>query len=417
MSRDGVKAGRALPRFAALAASCGLVVATGLACAPAASASASWRPTAADVPTNCQPDSPNLAPTDPGPALLWAGPRLGLDDKGAWSVSRGAGVTVAVVDTGVDKDDPAFAPGTVLPGVSTLAPDTGDYDCDGHGTAVAAVIAGRESGVFGFSGVAPDARILPIRQAYKKSGDLKDIVSGIRKAEDLGARIVNVSLTSTVDSPELEAVVADAQARGVLIVAAAGNGTASGVEGRMYPAAIPGVLAVGAVERDGSVTSFSQKDTGVLVAAPGGKMAVPAVGCGKCLTVEQGTSFAAPYVAGVAALILSRHPDLTPQQVIRRIEATADRPAASPLPDATLGWGVVNPYRALTAVLPDDAGATPATVPVGHAAAPSRSAAVDGSTTNKVTLALLGAGLLALAVPMAAVTLRRGRARGWRAGS
>jgi membrane-anchored mycosin MYCP len=132
----------------------------------------------------------------------------------------------------------------------------------------------------------------------------------------------------------------------------------------------------------------------------------------------EGTSYASAFVAGTAALILAVHPDLTPDQVIQRIEATADRPNTGYLPDPRIGWGVVNPYRAVTAELPGESGA----VPTAAAATPQPMTlpAVRRQHTDPVrrgaVLAVIGAAVLALAVPGAAAALRNGRLRGWKPG-
>jgi subtilisin family serine protease len=178
------------------------------------------------------------------------------------------------------------------------------------------------------------------------------------------------------------------------------------------------VLAVGAVDKDGKRAGFSGTAT-VGVVAPGVDLiSTGAGGTGLVATGTGGggTSFAAPYVAGVAALVLAYHPGLSPAQVVRRIEATADHPAAT-LPDAQLGWGIVDPYAAVTAVLPGEA-REPVATPTATIVAP---AAVVGQVTGPG--ATLADGLAAAAVLIVLFGLavgfvgRRGRARGWRPAS
>ena len=304
------------------------------------------------------PPAPAVPFGEADPALLWPQLKMGLSRAGVWYLSRGANVTVAVIDTGVDPASPAFGPDTVRPGPSVADPgDSADYDCDGHGTAVAAIIAGKESGLFGFTGVAPEAQILPIRQAYTATapGSSVKLADAIRTATAYGARIINISMGVPQDSPQLRSAVRNALESDVLIVAAVGPWPKS------YPAAIPGVLAVGAVTAGGSPLADG-KGTGALVTAPGGRMAVPAEGHPDSLTVMEGTGLAAPYVSGTAAFVLSYRPNLHNWQVVKRLEANASRPAADSstaphslaAPDPLTGYGLVDPYAAVSEDLPDE---------------------------------------------------------------
>lgn len=361
---------------------------------------------------------PNLPAGTADPDLLWPQQRLGLSQAGVWYLNRGKNVTVAVLDTGVDPANAAFATDAVLPGPSVADPgDTADYDCSGHGTAVAAIIAGKQGGLFGFTGVAPEAQILPIRQTYDPavSGSSVKLADAIRTAVAAGARVVNISIGVPDDSPQLRSAVQNALASDVLIVAAVGPGPKS------YPAAIPGVLAVGAIDADGRVEPRGQ-GTGALVSAPGGRMAVPAAGYSDGLTAMEGTDLAAPYVSGVAALVLSDRPTLHNWQVVQRLEATADPPVVNPssapstpsTPDPATGYGVVDPYRAVSQDLPDEQRPDPSIGP-GVVVSPA-DAAVPGHDRGASRLALgVSAGaVLVLAAPVA-VAARRGRVKGSRA--
>ncbi|GAA1992420.1 type VII secretion-associated serine protease mycosin [Catenulispora subtropica] len=366
--------------------------------------------------------APNLPSGAQATDLLWPQSKMGLGAAGVWYLSRGKGVTVAVIDTGVDKANPVFGPDTVLSGPSVVdLGDSANYDCDGHGTAVAAIIAGRENGVDGFSGVAPDATVLPIRQTdtVAKPGSAVRLADAIRTATAAGARVITISIGTTEDSPDLRSAVQDALAHDVVVVAAAGTGGPASATTRpnakFFPAAIPGVLAVGSVDRDGNASSFAQKGVGAVIAAPGGRMAVPAAGYPGALTAEQGTGFAAAFAAGTAALVLSYRPTLHNWQVVQRLEVTADRPASGAL-DASVGWGVVNPYRAVSTVLPDEGRPDPSLGP-DYRVEPA-SAAVPGNqrTMQQVVLGVAGGGVLMLAVPVITAAVRRGRIRGTRAG-
>ena len=369
------------------------------------------------------PPAPDLPPGAADPDLLWPQQQLGLGQAGVWFLTRGKGVTVAVVDTGVDPANPVFAPNAVLPGPSVVDPGgDADYDCDGHGTAVAAIIAGKQSGLFGFTGVAPEAQILPIRQTYTADtpGSSVKLADAIRTATAAGARVVNISIGVTENSPELRVAVQNALASDVLIVAAVGPGP------KTYPAALPGVLAVGGVDRAGKALPHGN---GVMVSAPGGPLTVPLAGYSEGLTTLDGPGLAAPFVSGVAALVLSDRPTLHNWQVVQRLEATADQPAAdaaaaaAPAPAATsatlnpaTGYGVVDPYRAVSQDLPNEARPDPSVGP-GVIVSPAE-AAVPGHDRNasRIALAVSAAGVLALAAPVAVAASRRGRVKGSRAG-
>ncbi|MBW8806540.1 MAG: S8 family serine peptidase [Catenulisporales bacterium] len=376
--------------------------------------------------------APNLPAGDPGPGLLWPQSQLGLSSAGVWYLTRGKGVTVAVVDTGVDKTNPAFGPDTVLAGSSVVDPgDRADDDCDGHGTAIAAVVAGRENGVFGFSGAAPEATILPIRQTYLAGqpgrGSSVKLANAIRTATAGGARIIDVSIATTEDSPQLRAAVQNALASDVLIVAPAGADGPAAAAGaqkdvKYYPAAIPGVLAVGAVDRTGRIaTSFAQQDAGVMLAAPGGRMAVPAAGFPGALTAEQGTGFASAFVAGTAALVLAHRPGLHNWQVAQRLVQTADRPSADASGDngdaGAVAWGIVDPYRAVTVNLAGEGRPDPSLGPGTRVVEPEGAAPGRDRLAEHLALGVAGCGVLAVAVPVVTVAARRGRIRGTRAGA
>ncbi|MEZ0108674.1 membrane-anchored mycosin MYCP [Catenulispora sp. EB89] len=375
---------------------------------------------AAHADDTCHPSDGQGVPNVPA-TVPWAQTALGLTDTGVWAQSRGQGVVVAVVDTGVSPAGPVLPAAAVQTGVNLLpGGGPGDIDCHGHGTMMAGVIAGRP-GLATFEGVAPDATILPVTVTDESTNDpsaAARIGAGIRWAVDHGAQVVNVSITTTPDTPALDGAVAYASDHHVLIVAAAGNDQNAGP---LYPASIPGVLSVGGIEADGSVYAQTEVGGHAGVAAPAS--AIWSVGVQPTspnqpyILSGEGTSYASAFVAGTAALILAVHPGLTPDQLIQRIEATADRPNTGYLPDPRIGWGVVNPYRAVTAELPDKpTAAAPTTANANAMTLPvARSAHADPVKRGAV-LAVIGAGVLALAVPGAAAAVRGGRRRGWKPG-
>jgi membrane-anchored mycosin MYCP len=278
-----------------------------------------------------------------------------LDPGRVWSVTKGASVRVGVVDSGVDSDNPHLSD-KVFPGFDFVRNVEGArFDCAPHGTPVASIIAGAPLEGTGFHGVAPDARIVPARIA-DDSGDIEGgpavVAAALRYTVDSGASVVNLSLTVFQDAPELKQAVEYAQAHDVLVVAAAGNRRDEG-NPKPYPAAYPGVLGVGSIDIYGARAQDSQTGEYVDLVAPGEKVTgcAPLAGHG----LWQGTSFATPFVSGTAALVRSAWPDLTAEQVAKRLVATATVSrggARSP----EYGVGVVNPYRAVTDTTVDDEG-------------------------------------------------------------
>ncbi|GAB3258543.1 hypothetical protein GCM10027425_20060 [Alteromonas gracilis] len=327
-----------------------------------------------------------------------------LDYTDLWSISTGAGVTVAVIDTGV-AEGPAF--GDRLRGGGDLVDPRngrdGLVDCDGHGTVVAGLIAGRADLETGFAGVAPDAELISIRQTslYYDSetsgsgegvGTADSLADAVDRAVSQGADVINISGAScgsafTQESTRLRRAVDQAVARDVVVVVAAGNLGGEGCETqntpgappvtRAIPADVESALTVGAVDAAGMPAEFSLAGPWVDVAAPGSE--IISVNpqsrggqVGQLMSPEganliEGTSFAAPYVAGVAALVRSRFPELSAEEVVDRILATANRVGGEEDRDDRVGVGLVNPRAALTAVLPEegqvDAEAAPAALP------------------------------------------------------
>jgi len=298
----------------------------------------------------CPPQHGIAAPA----STPWAQRALGFSS--VWDLTRGGGVTVAVVDSGVDAN-PQFGHRVIL-GPDLAAARSGlppNADCVGHGTAMASIIAAAPMAGISFTGVAPAARILSIRISSSDTFPTGVTPQAIRDAVELGASVINLSLATTDDVPALRSAVDFALSSNVVVVAAVGNDEQpaghNGVlgVGPFYPAAYPGVLSVGAVGPGGSLAGFSDRRTPVSVTAPGVNVtsAYPGVFPGSYDPVQNGTSFAAAFVSGVVALVRSYHPRLDEAQVVARIEATADGRAGP-----GTGYGLVNPVRAVTAVLP-----------------------------------------------------------------
>lgn len=388
-----------------------VLVAVGLPAA-AGGAPAGGMPRAADpgvpvlptaVGTRCVPPSSAVVT-----AVPWAQRRLGLER--AWELASGRDVVVAVLDTGVSAASPALA-GAVLSGVDTVGAGGANTDCEGRGTFVAALIAGRPVPGVGFAGVAPQARILPVRvSAPGGVATAESLARGIRAAVDRGARVLAVSATTGTDSGVLRAAVAHAAAKDVVVVAAAQD-RAGRVAPPRYPASYPGVVAVTGIGADGAPAEAAGVPPRVDVAAPGVNL-VGGAPSGRGHYVASGSWAAVGFVAGVAALARDYRPKLTAVQVAHRLRVTADRPGR-PLPDPLVGAGTVDPYAAVSAVLPEEAGASPReAVPVLPEMPRPRAA------DQRPRIAALAVAGVVAALVVAGVVVRgavsRGRRRRWR---
>lgn len=394
--------------------------------------------------------------TDPG--LSTPNQRM-LDPSAAWRFSRGDGQLVAILDTGV-------RPGPRLPGVQPggdyVETTDGLTDCDGHGTLVAGLIAG-QPGDDGFAGMAPGARLLSMRVTSAKFSprtpggdptlaraavDVAALARAIAHAADLGARVINISAITclpadrNVDQAELGAAIRYAAVeKDAVIVAAAGNSgsTGSGFAGAscesnpltdlgrpddprnwagVTSVSVPSwwqpyVLSVASLTPDDQPSKFTMAGPWVGIAAPGenivsvsnrddGGLANGLPNEHQQLVALRGTSYAAGYVSGVAALVRSKYPELNAAQVIHRITATAHNGARAP--SNVVGAGTLDPVAALTWELP---------AATNHDAAPTKHVAAPPETAPKSPMprivAFGGTAALILAVVAAAALAARRR--------
>lgn len=372
-----------------------------------------------------------------------------IDLQAVWRLSRGAGQTVAVIDTGVARH--RLLP-HLVPGGDYVSSGDGTQDCDGHGTVVAGIIgaARGDEGDVAFGGLSPEATIMAIRQssnAFRRTsdtsgsgvGDVETLASAVRTAADSGATVINISSVACVpvdepiDDGALGAALAYAvDVKNVVVVAAAGN-VGPGQCREQNPSTDPVrvgvpdwdsvrvvvspswyddyVLTVGSVGPDGRPSRFSLAGPWVDVAAPGeAVVSLDPDGEGLIDTVPgaqqpmpiSGTSYAAPVVTGIAALIRARQPALTARQVMQRIEDTAHRPTAGW--DGQVGHGVVD---ALAAISADGPGASRPAPPTTRSAPPTD---VPRSDSRSRRVAFGGAAICVVVAAMA-TTLSASRLR------
>lgn len=324
----------------------------------------------------CTPDVTAYSPDAPVALEI-------LNAERAWQTATGAGVVVAVVDSGVAAAN-AHLTDAVTGGVSLVDLPGVDLsartDLAAHGTAVAGQIAARPVDGSGVVGLAPDSTILPVRVYVSTDQQVVDagngprddrIAAGIRAAVDAGAQVVNVSMSTTVDGPALRDAVAHATSRGALVVASAGNRntTQDTDDSPRYPAAYPEVLSVTSVDSEGLPTADAIHGPHVDVAAPGTDVLTTFLAAGDCVMASgvPSTSYATAYVSAAVALVVEAYPEESPAQWEHRLLATAGRSTLDARDDL-VGWGVVRPSEALAFV---DDGTAPGPASPVHGDDPS----------------------------------------------
>lgn len=284
------------------------------------------------------------------------GPQYSLDRmrvRDAWSLSTGSTRTVAVLDTGIDKGHPDFA-GRIVAGYDFVNNDSNAADDNGHGTWVSGIIAANANDGFGIAGISWRDRIMPVKiMNAAGTGDTADLTAGIIWAADRGAKVINMSVGGFPYSTYVHDAVRYAWSKGAVLVGAAGN---NAVEGPFFPASYPEVVSVSATQVDDEFSFWSNYGADVDVSAPGSSILT--TNCAVCKPIEQdlsgdnrftyisGTSFAAPNVSGVVALIMARYPTMTNAQVVDRLKTTVDDLGYRGW-DNRYGLGRVNALRAV----------------------------------------------------------------------
>jgi type VII secretion-associated serine protease mycosin len=322
----------------------------------------------------------------------WSLRMLGAEE--AWKVTRGDGEVVAVLDSGVDADLPDLR-GQVLAGRNVVDDNDDTSDSDGHGTAVATLIAGNDDEA-GVVGLAPEAKILPVKVGGAKMYDA-DVADGIRWAVEHHADVINMSLGSERSSTSIADAVAYAIDHDVVVVAAAGNIDEHGDGIPIgYPARLPGVIAVTGITAESRHWQYSSRGPRAALCAPATGVVAPHDGG---YDYVGGTSFASPMVAAAAALVRAEWPDMSAANVVNRLVRTATDLGRKGR-DSEYGFGRVNLAKAVTAEVPEVSGnplllgwnqraVTSKPKPPGDkSAAPRRS--------NTAGVAILLAGLLVL---------------------
>lgn len=365
-------------------------------------------------------------------------------------LTAGAGVKIAVIDTGIAAADPQLSAAIV--GGGDFSDSGGVYraDVDGHGTLVASIIAAQPATSNGMVGIAPGAQLLIYREAgcVVSGGNTESqMAKAINQAVADHADIINISQDGFDPSAAVEEAVQNAYAHGVLVIAAAGNyGSSEGTNDAgkdttvdpitypayygAYPAGTADLLAVGAVDQNSEAAGFSETGDYIGVTAPG----VAVVGLSNTngrLVTDDGTSFAAPYVAAVAAVLLQHDPGLSPKQLMKVLESTATGHGQW---DDADGWGEVNPQAALQAVEQDPKldtlaplyGAGPDADGPASAAGSTSGQGMQPETPTTVSatqltqqhgayLSLVVAGLVVLIAGIGSAVMREARRRGgWR---
>jgi len=298
------------------------------------------------------------APNDP----YYAGYQKNLPLIGvpvAWKITTGSpSVVVAVLDTGISTTNPDLAGVNWVSPYNVLAPSSAPTDVNGHGTVVAGIIVAKTNNSVGVAGIAPDVSIMPVKVLGDNgSGYWSDFISGLNYAVAHGAKIVNMSLGSTLSSSYISSyqpAFNAAYAAGVTVIASAGNDGNGTVN---YPCAFTHVICVAATDNANAHASFSNVNSYIDISAPGVNIA--STFTNYTYAMDSGTSMSAPHISAVAALILSAHPADSPTQIEAALESTATHLGTAGI-NTTFGAGQVNAGAAVDTIAPTGSISLPA---------------------------------------------------------
>ena len=310
-----------------------------------------------------------LIPNDPDYGSEWHLPII--SGPNAWNITTGsAAVTIAVIDSGVDPTHPDLS-GKLVAGWNWVNGTSNTADDYGHGTAVAGSAAAASNNGTGVGSVAWANMIMPLVVLDSTdSATYSNMASAVTYAADHGARIINMSLGSTLNTSTLQSATDYAWSKNAVVFASAGN---SGSSTPFYPAASPNVVAVSATNSTDAITSWSNFGNWVDLSAPGDSILTTNNGGG--YAYWSGTSFSSPIAAAVGALVLSVQPSLSNSALVSLLEANSDDLGA-PGYDQYYGWGRVNAYKAVLAASTASVDVTPPTVSISS---PSNGATVSGT--------------------------------------
>ncbi|MES2756677.1 MAG: S8 family serine peptidase [Pseudomonadota bacterium] len=319
----------------------------------------------------------SLAVTDPYAGSEWHLGKIGAAT--AWDTTQGAGITIAILDSGVDGSHPDLVP-NLVPGYNTHGNNTDTADVCGHGTAVAGSAAARTNNGTGVAGVAGQARIMPIRVAYKDAGGgcyayTSTIAAGITWAADHGARIANVSYGPLAGSATVQSAAQYMKNKGGLVFVSAGN---NGVDENIPPSGT--LIAVSATDSNDAKASWSSYGAFVSLSAPGANIWTTSQG--GTYGGWNGTSFASPVAAGVAALMMAAAPSLDGAQIEQALFASAAQLGAAGR-DPLFGNGRVDAAAGVKAALAK-VNVADNQAPTAAITSPAPSSSVSGTVTVAV---------------------------------
>lgn len=309
---------------------------------------------------------PSATPNDPQYGNAWH--LSAIQASWAWDTSKGDGVTIAILDTGVDGTHPDLA-GKMLTGWNPINNNTDTVDVYGHGTAVAGTAAAITNNGTGVAGIAWNAKILPVRITNSSDGYayFSDIANGLTWAADHGAKVANISYDATPSSSIASAAAYMRQKGGLVVVAAGNSATNPGYSDSPY------MISVSATDSSDAKASYSNYGNYIDVAAPGSDILTTSRG--GIYQYWSGTSFASPATAGVVALIMAANPNLAPSQVETVLEQSADNVGGNDW-DVYYGHGRINAYAAVQ--LAKQTVAVDNTAPTVSLTSPTTAAKVQG---------------------------------------